>query len=151
MATHTEHTEHTVTPTTTETDAPAAGRSLEDRFESVAGRFRPGSLSTVSAVLLAGVTTAVIFLVMSALPEPDPAAVAAAPIWPTFVFELSLITAGIGLLTRSHIGRLGVVGIGAILAYLSIDCLLAGHTGIDLTMGAVGGVGLVGLAALIRR
>lgn len=144
-------TEHSVTPTTTETDAPAAPRSLEDRFESVAERFRPGSLSTISAVLLAGVTTAVIFFVMSALPEPDPAAVAAAPLWPSLVFELSLITAGIGLLTRSHIGRFGVVGIGAILAYLSIDCLLAGHTGIDLTMGAVGGVGLVGLAALIRR
>lgn len=148
MATRTEHTQSTTAETTA---APTEPRSLEDRFESLAERLRPGSLSTFGALLLAGVTTAVIFFVMSALPEPDPAAAAAAPIWPSLVFEMSLITAGIGLLTRSHVGRLGVVGIGAILAYLSIDCLLAGHTGIDLTMGAVGGVGLVGLAALIRR
>ncbi len=144
-------TEHIVTSTTAESATSTEPRTLEDRVESLTERFRPGSMSTVGALLLAGVTTAVIFFVMSALPEPDPAAVAAAPIWPSLVFELSLITAGIGLLTRSHIGRVGVVGIGAILAYLSIDCLLAGHTGIDLTMGAVGGVGLVGLAALIRR
>lgn len=144
-------TEHIVTSTTAESATSTEPRTLEDRVESLTERFRPGSLSTLGAVLLAGVATAVIFFVMSALPEPDPAAVAAAPIWPSLVFELSLITAGIGLLMRSHIGRVGVVGIGAILAYLSIDCLLAGHTGIDLTMGAVGGVGLVGLAALIRR
>lgn len=145
------HTERTVTEPSVDSPASTEPRTIEDRFEALSERLRPGSLSTLSAVLLAGIATAVIFFVMSVLPEPDPAAVAAAPMWPSLVFELSIITAGIGLLTRSHIGRLGVIGIGAILAYLSIDCLLAGHTGIDLTMGAVGGVGLVGLAALIRR
>lgn len=133
-----------------QTTVPAA-RTIEERVTELGDRFGPGTISTFGAVLLAGVTAAVIFLVMSALPEPDPAAVAAAPIWPALVFELSLIVAGVGLIMRSHLGRVGVVGLGAILAYLSIDCLLQGHTGIDLTMGAVGGVGLVGLAALIRR
>ena len=147
MDIRTEHqvTESTEAPTAVETT------SLLERWENLADRLGPRTLSTFGSVLLAGVTTAVIFLVFSALPEPDPAAVAAAPLWPAMVFELSLIVAAVGLITRSNLGRVGVVGVGAILAYLSIDCLLAGHTGIDLTMGAVGGVGLIGLAALIRR
>ena len=144
-------TEHAATETSTESTPSAGSSTVVERWENLADRLGPRTLSTFGSVLLAGVSTAVIFLVFSALPEPDPAAVAAAPLWPAMVFELSLIVAAVGLIMRSHLGRLGVVGIGAILAYLSIDCLLAGHTGIDLTMGAVGGVGLVGLAALIRR